>query len=215
MLARSIVATAFAGLLLLGNACGQEPASAAASAPGQVPRATLDNAHCDAYRDTSSSMRPPKDVGTVVLRIQVSPQGEAVGSEIVERTTTNYFARIAQENFTKCHFNPARENGVPVAGVALLRLKFGERLSAPNNALCPPMAIRETAPSDGPMAATQLRIHFTPAGGVAAVDVLKSSGSPTFDEAAVKAYRQCHFDPGASGQPAFQEEWVTTLSWSS
>jgi protein TonB len=70
-----------------------------------------------------------------------------------------------------------------------------------------------TPPSEGAMVATKLRVHFLATGHVAAVDVMQSSGIPALDEAAVEAYQQCHFDPSASGQPAFQEEWVTTLSW--
>jgi len=213
MHARFLAVAAVAGVLFIAGASAAEPASAAASAP--TPRASLDNSHCDAYHSTASAMRTPKDAGTVVLRIQVSAHGEAVSSEIVERTTTNFFAHTAQENFSKCRFNPARENGVAVPGVALLKLKFNDHLATPNNATCPPLDNRETPPSNGPMAATQLRVHFTPTGGVAAVDVLKPSGSATLDEAAVKTYQQCHFDPAAAEQPPFQEEWVTTLNWTS
>ena len=43
--------------------------------------------------------------------------------------------------------------------------------------------------------------------------MLQSSDAPALDEAAVKAYQQCYFDPAADNQPAFQEEWVTTLKW--
>jgi len=160
-------------------------------------------------------VRSPKDLGTVQLRVEVSPQGEVLGSEIAEHTTTNYFAHVVQQNFAKCRFRPARENDVPVAGHAMLRLNFAEHAGTPNNADCPTPFSRELPPSTGAMVATKLRVRFTPAGRVAAVEVLQPSGVAALDEAAVKAYGQCHFDPGAAGQPAFQEEWLTTINWSS
>jgi TonB family protein len=198
---------------------GSAFADAAASAPAaaRTSRASLDNTHCDAYRVSTMAIRSPKDQGVVVLRLEISPQGEVLASEIAERTTSNYFAHVVQESFSKCRFRPARENGEPVAGHAVpLRLVFGGELARkPNNAECPGPSSRETPPSAGAMVATRLRIRFLAEGHVATVDVVQSSGVPALDEAAVNAFRQCHFDPSASGQPAFQEEWVTTVNWSS
>lgn len=150
----------------------------------------------------------------MVLRIEVSAQGEALGSEVAEHTTTRYFAHAAQENFSRCRFKPARENGVPVQGHGVVRLVFDDHPHAPNRAECPAPFSRATPPSDGPMVATKLRIRFLQTGHVASVDVLEPSGAPALDDAAVKAYLQCRFDPDAGGQPTFQEEWVTTINWS-
>ncbi len=199
--------------LLCAGAFADEPASGVTSA--QTTPASLDNSHCDAYRNSISSVRSPKDYGTVALRFDISPRGEVLGSEIVEHSTTNYFAHVVQDSFSKCRFNPARENGVPVQGHQVVRLVFGEHARMPNNATCPTPFTRELPPATGAMAATKLRVRFTKAGRVASVDVLQASGVAALDEAAVKAYLQCHFDPDAAGQPTFQEEWVTTLNWSS
>jgi len=193
------------------SAFAAEPDGAAAAAAEAVPR--LNNSHCDAYREASSSIRSPKDLGLVVLRVDVSPQGEVLGSEILERTTSNYFAHVVQESFSKCRFDPGHQNGVPVRGHQVLRLKFNDHPLAPNDADCPGMGTRERPPADKPMPALRLRIRFLRTGHVAAVEILQPSGSPALDEAAVNAYRQCHFDPSAAGQPDFQEEWVTTLNW--
>ena len=183
------------------------------TAPTHAPR--LDNSHCDAYRNSVTSVRSPKDLGTVVLGVDVSAQGEVLGSEVVEHTTTNYFAHVVQENFSRCHFDPARENGVAVPGHQVVRLKFADHPSTPNNATCPAPFSRELPPSVGPMAATKLRITFSRAGRTTSVDVLQPSGVQALDDAAVKAYSQCHFDPEGANQPAFQEEWITTVNWSS
>lgn len=193
------------------------PASASAAASGQTDLARLDNAHCDAYRASSMAVRSPRDLGSVILRLEISPQGEVVSSEIAEHTTSRFFAHVVQENFSKCRFSPAHENGVAVPGHAVrLRLVFGDQVRGKvNNAECPPPQSRETPPLTGEMLATKLRIRFLPTGHVAGIEVLQSSGLPALDEAAVEAYRQCHFDPSASGQPAFEEEWVTTVNWSS
>ena len=193
------------------SAFAAEPASAASSA--QRSPASLDGSHCDAYRNSVTSVRTPKDLGLVRLRVEVSPQGEVLDSEVVEHTSTNFFAHVVQQNFSRCRFNPARENGVPVQGRVLLTLDFVDHPRMANDAACPPVASRERPPSDGPMPATRLRIRFARTGEVTSVDVLQPSGIPALDDAAVKAYRQCHFDPAAAGQPAFQEEWVTTLKW--
>ena len=210
MLRGSIVSVA---CILCVGAFAAEPAGA--PVPTQSSPARLDNAHCDAYRNTLTSARTPKDLGTVALRFDISAQGEVLGSEIVEHTTTNYFAHVAQENFSKCRFGPAQENGMPVRGSRVLRLDFGEHPVTPNNATCPLPFSRDAPPASGPMVTTRIRVRFTQAGRVASVDVLQPSGVPTLDEAAVKAYLQCHFDPDTVNQPAFQEEWVTTLNWSS
>ncbi len=199
--------------LLGAGAFAAETASGVASTQARAP--SLHNSHCDAYRDTMTSARTPKDLGTVVLRFDVSPQGDVLGAEIVEHTTTRYFAHVAQENFSKCRFKPALENGAPVQGRQVVRLNFAEHPRTPNNATCPSPFSRELPPAAGPMVATKIRVRFTPVGRVASVDVLQPSGVPALDEAAVKAYLQCHFDPGADNQPTFQEEWVTTLNWSS
>ena len=199
-------------LLWICSAFAAEP-SGASSAQNHGPM--LDNTHCDAYRNSVSSVRTPKDFGMVALGVDVSAQGEVLGSEVVERTTTNYFAHVVQENFSKCRFDPALENGVPVRGHQVVRLNFSDHASSPNNATCPVPFSRELPPSVGPMVTTKLRITFTRAGRAAAVDVLQPSGIQALDDAAVKAYSQCHFDPDAAGQPAFQDEWITTVKWSS
>jgi TonB family protein len=208
---RPIAAVAL--LLYVGSTYSAEPASGVASAQAGEPR--FNNLHCDAYRNSMTSVRTPKDFGTVVLRFEVSPQGEVTGSEIEEHTTTTYFAHVAQENFSKCHFDPAIENGQPVKGHQVLRLVFSAHSRVPNDAVCPTPFTRNPPPSVGPMATTKVRVLFTKAGRVASVDVLQASGIASLDEAAVKAYLQCHFDPDAVNQPTFQEEWVTTLNWSS
>jgi TonB family protein len=201
------------GLACAGPAFAQDAASAAVSTPTMA--ASLDNTYCDAYHGSVLAIRSPKDLGTVNLRFEISPQGEVVSSEIGEYTTSRYFAHVVQENFSKCHFRPALQDGVPVPGHGVrLRLVFGNGVRTANNATCPPPASRETPPAAGPMAVTKLRVRFLATGRVASVDVLESSGVPALDEAAVTSLRQCHFDPAASGQPAFQEEWVTSLNWS-
>ena len=187
-----------------------EPASAASAAQTSSPR--LIN-HCEAYRDSVNSVRTPRDLGSVRLRFEVSPQGQVVESEILEHTTTTYFAHVVQENFSRCLFEPARENGLPVQRKAVLAIDFQDQPHAANNAVCPDVLLRERAPGTGPMVSVKLRVRFLQSGHVAAVDVLQSSAVPALDEAAVKAYRQCYFDPGADKQPAFQEEWITTLKW--
>ena len=199
-------------LLCVTSASAAEPGDA--SAP-QTHGPRLDNSHCDAYRNAMTSVRTPKDLGTVVLGIDVSAQGEVLGSEVVEHTTTNYFAHVVQENFSRCRFDPARENGVPLRGHQVLRLKFDDHPSTPNNATCPTPFTRELPPSTGPMVTTKLRITFSRAGRAVSVDVLQPSGIPALDEAAVKAYSQCHFHPDGANQPAFQDEWITTVTWSS
>ena len=68
----------------------------------QTRAPSLDNSHCDAYRDTTTSARTPKGLGSVDLRFDISPQGDMLGAEIVEHTTTRYFAHAAQESFSKC-----------------------------------------------------------------------------------------------------------------
>jgi len=210
MLRGSILSVA---CVLCVGAFAAEPASA--PVPTQTSSPRLDNAHCDAYRNTSTAARTPRDLGTVVLRLDVSAQGQVLASEIVEHTTTHYFAHIAQENFSKCSFSPAQESGTPVKGTLVLRLAFGEHPLTPNNATCPAPFSRDAPPAVGPMVSTRIRVRFTKAGRVASVDVLQPSGVPALDEAAVKAYLQCHFDPEAANQPTFQEEWVTTMNWSS
>ena len=199
-------------LLCMGNAFAAEPGDVTTT---QNHGPMLDNSHCDAYRDSVTSVRTPRDLGTVALGVDVSAQGEVLGSEVVEHTTTNYFAHVVQENFSKCHFDPALENGVPVRGHQIVRLNFSDHPSTPNNATCPTPFSRELPPSVGPMVATKLRITFARAGRVASVDVLQPSGVQALDDAAVKAYLQCHFDPDAANQPAFQDAWITTVKWSS
>ncbi len=193
------------------SAPAAEPASAASAAQTSPPR--LDNSLCDAFRSSSGAIRTPKDLGLVRLQFEVSPQGQVVNSEILERTTTNYFAHVVQENFSRCRFEPARENGVPVQGKVVLPLNFQDHPHAANNAVCPSVVTREHPTVDGAMVSVKLRVRFLASGHVAAVDVLQPSDVPALDEAAVKAYRQCYFDPGADHQPAFQEEWITTLKW--
>ncbi len=197
-------------LCCAASAFADEPASAASAARRTWP--SLDDAHCDAYRSSMLSVRSPRDMGTVTLRVEVSAQGEVLGVEVGDHTTTNYFAHVVQQNFAKCRFRPGRDDDVPVTSHMTLRLVFEDHPPAPNAAACPVPTTREQPP-EGAMAAVKLRIRFLPTGRTASVDVLQASGFPAFDDAAVKAYRQCHFDPGATGQPTFQEEWVTTLKW--
>lgn len=187
-----------------------EPASAASAAQASLPRLTN---HCEAYRDSVNSVRTPRDLGSVRLMIEVSPQGQVVNSEILAHTTTTYFAHVVQENFSRCLFEPARENGVPVQHKVVLQMVFEDHPHAANNAVCPGVFMRERAPATGAMISVKLRVRFLKSGHVATVDVLQPSDVPALDEAAVKAYRQCYFDPGADNQPAFQEEWITTLKW--
>lgn len=189
-----------------------EPAASAASG-AQISPPRLDNQLCSAYRDSIGAVRAPKDYGTVKLMLDVSPQGQVVDSEILERTTTNYFAHVVQENFARCRFEPARANGVPVQVKMPLTLNFQDHPSAANNALCPSISTREHPPVGDTVASVKLRVRFLKTGHVAAVDVLQPSGVPALDDAAVKAYQQCYFDPAADHQPAFQEEWFTTLKW--
>ena len=198
-------------LLHVAAASGAESASAAAASASSPARVNL--SHCDAFRNSVSAVRSPKDLGKVILRFEVSAQGQPVGSEIVERTTTVYFAHVVEENFSKCEFSPARENGVAVPGHTLVKLDFADHVTNPNNAACPTPFSRERPPSLAAMPATRLRVRFSTTGRVASVAVVQTSGVPALDEAAVKAYEQCHFDPGAADQPAFQEEWLTTTNW--
>jgi len=188
-----------------------EAASAASAAQTSSPR--LNNAQCEAYSNSAAAVRTPRDLGSVSLMVEVSPQGQAVNSEILEHTTTNYFAHVVQENFSRCRFEPARENDVPVQGRVALQLNFYDHVLVANNAVCPNMATRELPAFSGNLVSVKLRVRFLKSGRVASVDVLQPSDVPALNEAAVKAYRQCHFDPAADNQPAFQEEWITTLNW--
>ncbi len=193
------------------NVLAAEPASAASAAQTSSPR--LNNALCEAYSNAAAAVRTPKDLGSVRLMVEVSAQGEVVNSEVLEHTTTNYFAHVVQEKFSRCHFEPARENGVPVQGKVVLPLNFYDHMLVANNAVCPNMSTRELPAFGGNPVSVKLRVRFLKSGRVAAVDVLQPSDVPALNEAAVKAYQQCYFDPGADNQPAFQEEWVTTLNW--
>ncbi len=216
----AIALGAGATLLVRHRPAGPSPTPSAA---GASPAATAAVLAVPSASPEDNRFRPPKMLatrpvtypeqallnrveGVVRVKFSVDENGQVTNTTVVKSSGSVMLDAMALEyDLRKWTFQPATLDGKPVAGALEQEFEFHldpneqralaeERLKAPvgtPDAPYPAAALRLR-----PQGAATITVSWTPAGLVDTINLAKSSGSNTLDNAALRfAFTHWHIDP--------------------
>jgi len=102
------------------------PMQAAAPVPARVPvrtEAAVDWKSCRRPEYPSSSVERGEE-GVVMLSFKLDANGAVQGSEVLNSSGSTMLDDAALRALSKCHFEPATEDGAPVVSVAKMRFRW-------------------------------------------------------------------------------------------